>query len=113
MRRVAVIGNSGGGKSVLARRLAGKLVLACVEIEALLGLPGGQLSPGYEAEHSRQIGRDHWIIEGLGSRVSIPPRLRRATDIVLVDMELWVHFWLAASRQVAWASGRRDDPPGG
>jgi hypothetical protein len=24
-----------------------------------------------------------------------------------------VHFWLAASRQVAWTSGQRDDPPGG
>jgi adenylate kinase family enzyme len=79
MRRVAVIGNSGGGKSVLARRLAAKLELPCVEIDALLWLPGWHLSPDYESAHSRQIAQDRWIIEGLGSRTSIPRRLQRAT----------------------------------
>jgi len=45
MRRVAVIGNSGGGKSALARRLADKLAIPCAEIDALLWLPGWRLSP--------------------------------------------------------------------
>jgi hypothetical protein len=31
----------------------------------------------------------------------------------LIDMPLWMHFWLAAERQIAWAQGRLDDPPAG
>jgi len=91
----------------------GKLGLPCVEIDALLWLPGWRVSPNYDADHARHIARDRWIIEGLGSRASIPARLGRATDIVFVDMALWVHFWLAARRQLDWERGRGDNPPGG
>jgi hypothetical protein len=77
--------------------------------------PGWQLTPveTYDAEHARLIAEENWIIDGLGRRDSIPARLARATDIVLVDMPLWVHFWLAAERQVRWSTGAIDHPPAG
>lgn len=28
-------------------------------------------------------------------------------------MPLWVHFWLAAERQIAWANGTLEHPPAG
>lgn len=37
----------------------------------------------------------------------------RATEIILIDMPLWMHFWLAAERQIAWATGALVDAPGG
>jgi adenylate kinase family enzyme len=115
MRRVAVIGNGGGGKSTLARRLAVQLDCPCVEIDRLLWQPGWRLTPvaTYEAEHARLIDGDEWIIDGLGRQESIPQRLCRSTDIVLVDMPLWMHFWLAAERQLQWAAGKLERPPAG
>ncbi|PTM61673.1 adenylate kinase [Phreatobacter oligotrophus] len=115
MERVVVIGNSGGGKSTLARRLAARLALPCHEIDAILWGPGWVPTPveAYEAEHDRLIAGDRWIIEGLGRRESVPRRLRRATDIVLIDLPLWRHFQLAAERQIAWAMGKLPHPPGG
>jgi adenylate kinase family enzyme len=115
MRRVVVIGNGGGGKSTLARRLGVRLACACVEIDTLLWQPGWRLTPveTYDAEHARLIAGDRWIIDGLGRQESIPQRLFRATDIVLIDMPLWMHFWLAAERQLRWASGTLDTPPAG
>ncbi len=53
------------------------------------------------------------MIDGLGRQDSIAERLARSTEIVLIDMPLWMHFWLAAERQIAWAQGRLDDPPAG
>lgn len=72
--RIAVIGNSGGGKSVLARRLASELQLPCVEVDALLWLPGWKLAPPayFDQEHARAIAADRWVIEGLGARTSLP-----------------------------------------
>ena len=113
--RIAILGNAGGGKSTLARRLADELRLPLHEVDRLLWRPGWAPAPAedYEAEHSRIISEDRWIIDGLGRRDSIAPRIARSTAIVLVDLPLWVHFWLAAERQIAWAKNDLDDRPGG
>ncbi len=113
--RAVVIGNSGGGKSMLARRLSSAWNCHHVEIDGLMWRPGWQLTPveTYNAEHARLIAEENWIIDGLGRRESIPARLARATDIVLVDMPLWMHFWLAAERQIRWSSGTIENPPAG
>jgi adenylate kinase family enzyme len=113
--RIVVIGNSGGGKSTLARRLADRHDLPYVEIDALLWQPDWELAPEatYAAAHARAITAERWVIDGLGRRDSIPARLVRATEIILVDMPLWMHGWLAAERQIAWATGRLEHPPAG
>ena len=62
---------------------------------------------------TRLIAEESWIVDGLGRLESIPERLARATDIILVDMPLWVHFWLAAERQIEWSTGTIQNPPAG
>jgi hypothetical protein len=115
MQRVVVIGNSGGGKSVLARRIVARFALPYVEIDRVLWRKGWRLAPEaeYRAEHERIIAQDRWVIDGLGRQDSVAARVARATDIVLIDLPLWVHFWLAAERQIAWAEGSVGDPPAG
>jgi adenylate kinase family enzyme len=113
--RIAVIGNAGGGKSTLARALAARHGLPYVEVDSLLWQPGWQLAPAdiYEAEHARLIAQQRWVIDGLGRLESLAPRLQRASEIVFIDMPLWMHFWLAAERQIAWAKGEIAYPPAG
>jgi adenylate kinase family enzyme len=113
--RVVVIGNSGGGKSTLARELSARRGLPHIEIDAILWQPGWTLTPReiYDAKHARAIAGERWMIDGLGRRESIAARLARATEIILVDMPLWSHFWLAAERQIAWAKGPIEHPPAG
>jgi adenylate kinase family enzyme len=115
MKRAVIIGNSGGGKSTLARRLSSAWRSPHVEIDSLLWQPGWELTPVeiYNIEHARLIAEESWIIDGLGRLDSIPDRLARATDIVVVDMPLWVHFWLAAERQMQWSTGAIENPPAG
>lgn len=115
MSRVVIIGNAGGGKSTLARVLAKERALRHVEIDRLLWQEGWVLTPTeiYEQKHAEIIHGDDWVIDGLGQLASIPQRLARATEIILIDMPLWMHFWLAAERQIAWASGKADHTPGG
>ncbi|MFZ2005424.1 MAG: AAA family ATPase [Stellaceae bacterium] len=115
MARIVVIGNAGGGKSTLARKLAKQRGLQHIEIDRLLWQDGWVLTPEdvYARQHREILEQDEWVVDGLGRQNSIAERIDRATEIILIDMPLWIHFWLAAERQVAWASGTLEHAPGG
>ena len=110
-----MIGNAAGGKSTLARHLARRRELPLIEVDRLLWQQGWQLTPAadYARGHAEIVAQDRWVIDGLGRQDSIAERLARSTEIILIDMPLWMHFWLAAERQIAWARGRLDHPPAG
>ena len=115
MDRILIIGNAGGGKSVLARKLAAKRGLPYHEIDAIAWKPGWVWVPQaeYDAAHAKLIAQESWVLDGLGWTHSLPERFQRATEIVFIDMPLWMHFWLAAERQAAAAQGVVMHPPGG
>jgi hypothetical protein len=98
MSRIVIIGNAGGGKSTLARKLAVARGLQHVEIDRLLWQEGWKLAPTdiYMRKHDDIIATDDWVIDGLGQQTSIPSRIARATEVILIDMPLWMHFWLEA-----------------
>jgi adenylate kinase family enzyme len=115
MPRILVIGNAGGGKSVLARKIAARRRLPYFEIDAIVWKPGWEMTPqaAYENEHAKLIARDAWVLDGLGRLGSMPQRFARASEIVLVDMPIWMHYWLAAERQFQWARGTLEHPIAG
>ena len=115
MRRIVIIGNAAGGKSTLARLIATRRGLRHVEIDQLLWQEAWKLTPSdvYARQHAEFIESDAWVIDGLGQQTSIPARLSRATEIILIDLPVWLHFCLAAERQIAWASGNLEHAPGG
>lgn len=105
--RILVIGNAGGGKSTLARKLAASRGLRYFELDSIVWRANWEPVPQaiYEAEHARLIAGENWVIDGLGWSESLPARFARATEIILVDMPIWMHFWLAAERQWKWLQG--------
>jgi len=115
MSRVLITGNAGGGKSVLARKLAARRGLPYHEIDTIVWKPGWveASTAEYEAAHDALIAGERWVLDGLGWTKSLPQRFARATEIILVDMPIWMHFWLAAERQFQWAQGRLEHPVAG
>jgi adenylate kinase family enzyme len=115
MTRISILGNTAGGKSTLARKLSKKKGLPYFEIDRLYWQADWSVAPSdvYERRHAEIIERNEWIVDGGGDLPSIRARSERATEIILVDLPLWVHFWLAAERQISWASGKIEHPPAG
>src|SRR5580700_5349845 len=68
MRRVAVFGNAGGGKSTLARRLAELTRLPLHSVDMMQFRTGGDVVPDeeYLKAHAQLLGQDEWIIDGYG-----------------------------------------------
>ena len=94
MRRVAVFGNAGGGKSTLARKLAETTGLPLYPLDSIQWRPGGAEVPheDYLAAHAEILRRDNWIIDGYGCRASAWERFAAADTLVYVDLPLATHY---------------------
>jgi hypothetical protein len=115
-RRIAIIGNAGGGKSVLARQLGEAFGLTPRVIDDVQWRPGWERAPveAVAAAHAAWLAEPAWIIDGWGSWPLIEERFAAADTIVIVDFPLRVHYRWALKRQVAAVLGlsRGWPPPG-
>jgi adenylate kinase family enzyme len=100
MKKVAVFGNAGGGKSTLSKRLSeitGLPLHALDKVKYQLG--GIEVSQeDYQRTHENILAADRWIIDGFGCMETLWLRLNEADTLVFVDLPLHVHFWWVTKR---------------
>ena len=103
VQRVSVVGNSGSGKSTVARELAGILGVPHVELDGVFHQPGWVPLP--EDEFRRTVGaaaaEDRWVMDGNYSVVR-PLVWARADTVVWLDLPR-----RTVMRQVVWRTLRR------
>ena len=102
MKRVAVFGNTGGGKSTLARRLAELTRLPLYPLDLIQFRTGGNKVPHdeYLTAHADLLRRDEWIIDGYGCVTSSWERFARADTLVYLDLPLVWHHWRVTKRLI-------------
>jgi len=111
MRRVAVFGNAGGGKSTLARRLAQLTHLPLHVVDMMQWKADGVavLHEDYLKAHADLLRQDAWIIDGFGCAESAWERFAWADTLVHVDLPLATHYWWVTKRLI---KGLWKDPEG-
>jgi len=94
MKRVAVFGNAGGGKSTLSRSLAELTRLPPHTVDMIKFKAGGEAVPHdeYLKIHADLIRRDEWIIDGFGCVASAWERFSAADTLIYVDLPLFTHY---------------------
>ena len=120
MKKVAVFGNTGDGKSTLARKLAEVTGLPLYPLDLIQYRVGGQEVPReeYLRAHAELLTRDAWIIDGYGCRTSAWERFACADTLIHVDLPLFTHFrWVTKrllreclTRARGMARRQSDDP---
>jgi adenylate kinase family enzyme len=117
MKRVAVFGNAGGGKSTLARRLAELTRLPLYPLDLIQFRTSGGAVPHdeYLQAHGEPLSRDEWIIDGFGCVASAWARFARADTLVYVDLPLPTHHRWVTKRLIqglfATPEGWPEDSP--
>jgi adenylate kinase family enzyme len=108
MKKVAVFGNAGGGKSTLSQRLAAMTGLPWIPLDSIKYQPGGGEVPHaeFKAAHDALLKQDQWIVDGFGSLDTVWERLAVADTLVYLDMPVVRHYWWVTKRflQSAWVS---------
>jgi adenylate kinase family enzyme len=110
MRRVLIVGNSGGGKSTLARRLGEKLRLPVVHLDVLYWKPGWVESDDtpFRADVTQALQGPAWICDGNFSG-TWDIRMPLADTIVWITQPRLVCLARAIWRMAAYR-GRRTRP---
>src|SRR5258708_7141863 len=100
MKKVAVFGNAGGGKSTLARRLADLTGLPLYPLDLIQFRAAGGEVPRDEfvKRHADLLCRDEWIIDGFGSVATAWERFAHADTLIYIDLPLVTHHWFVAKR---------------
>jgi adenylate kinase family enzyme len=98
VRRVAVVGNSGAGKSMLAARLARRLGVLHVELDAIFHLPDWRELPedDFRAAVLAATAGDGWVVDG---------NYRAVRDLVWsrADTVVWLDLPRAlVMRRITW-----------
>lgn len=94
MRKVAVFGNAGAGKSTLARQLAEVTQLPLYPLDSIKWKAGGGEVPHeeYLEVHKDLLSRDAWIIDGFGCVASAWERFTAADTLIYIDLPLLTHY---------------------
>jgi adenylate kinase family enzyme len=102
MKKVAVFGNAGGGKSTLSKRLSEITGLPLYILDKIQYQSGGAevSQEEYKHTHEQILATDRWIIDGFGCMETLWPRLNEADSLVYVDLPLYVHFGLVTKRLI-------------
>jgi adenylate kinase family enzyme len=110
MKRIAIMGWCGAGKSTLARRLGELLDLPVIHIDVLNWNPGWIDTPLPQLREKVRVVAlaDEWIIDGNYS-VAHDVRLPRADTIVFLDLPRLACLWRVIKRVVRYYGVVRPD----
>jgi adenylate kinase family enzyme len=112
VRRIAVIGPGGAGKTLVSRELGRRLGLPVVHLDRVFWR-AGWVAPDRDAwvrAHREALAAEAWIADG-NFDSTLAERLVWADTVVLLDPPPLLCLWRVVWRSVRWRGRRRPDLP--
>lgn len=100
MKKIAVFGKPGGGKSTLSKKLSAVTGIKLYPLDLIEYQKNGERNSldKYTAAHEKLINSESWIVEGLGTLDSFWSRVDAADTLIYVDLPYWIHYWWVTKR---------------
>lgn len=100
MKKIAVFGKPGSGKSTLSKNLASATGIRLYALDAIVYNKNGDLvdRETYDRAHENILSSENWIIDGFGPIDSFYRRLNVADTLIYIDLPYIVSYWLVSKR---------------
>ncbi len=103
MKKIAVFGKPGSGKSTLSKKLASATGIELYALDSILYKENGEEinRQSYVEAHERILSSKAWIIEGFGpmnSLASFNRRLEEADTLIYIELPYSTTYWLVTKR---------------
>ena len=100
MKKIAVFGKPGSGKSTLSKRLASATQINLHALDSIeFNKDGSRVDRAtYDKKHESILTSDSWIIEGFGPIESFYKRLVVADTLIYIDLPYIISYWLVTKR---------------
>lgn len=118
MKKIAIIGKPGNGKSTLSKKLASATGIKLYALDSILYTASGQEidRDRYEEAHENIISSDAWIIEGFSPMASLDSfykRLEEADTLIYIELPYVISYWLVTKRLIKGMFKRPEGWPEG
>ena len=100
MKKIAVFGKPGSGKSTLSKNLASATGIQLHPLDSIAYKKNGDMvdRKNYDREHGKILSSDSWIIDGFGPIESFSKRLDAADTLIYIELPYIVSYWLVTKR---------------
>ncbi len=100
MKKIAVFGKPGSGKSTLSKNLASATSIKLHALDLIEFNKNGDRvdSKTYNEKHENILSSDSWIIDGFGPIESFYKRLDVADTVIYIDLPYVFSYWLVTKR---------------
>lgn len=100
MKRIAVFGKPGSGKSTLSKALASATGIPLYPLDSILYKANGEAldAQSYDSKHQEILAKDNWIIDGFDRMTPFKQRLDAADTLIYIDLPYVVSYYLVSKR---------------
>ena len=100
MKKVAVFGKPGSGKSTISKALTIATDIPLHQLDSIVYKPDGTLVDRdvYDNAHNNILSSERWIIDGFGPIGSFYKRLEEADTLIYIDLPYSVSYWFVTKR---------------
>jgi len=100
MKKVAVFGKPGSGKSTLSKKLASATNIKLHALDSILYKENGDLvdRKAYDEAHENILSSESWIVDGFGPMASFIKRLDAADTLIYIELSYMASYWLVTKR---------------
>ncbi|EAQ64347.1 hypothetical protein MED121_04488 [Marinomonas sp. MED121] len=102
MKKIAVFGKPGSGKSRLSKSLALVTGIPLYQLDSILYQKNGDMIARevFDQTHEEILSAKTWIIDGFGPMGAFNQRLDAADTLVYIDLPYFLSYWFVTKRMI-------------
>jgi len=115
MKKIAVFGKPGSGKSRLSKSLALATSIPLYQLDSILYQKNGDMieRETFDKTHDEILSSETWIIDGFGPMGAFKQRLDAADTLVYIDLPYLSSYWFVTKRMIKGAVVKPEGWPEG